>query len=161
MDNQETTKQTVDLAALINTEAKLATVEYVQGLFFVLRYVGKAQLRNIAQACTINRFDKKTKQRVQDIDHKAFAKSFARTAVADWKGATPERLSQIVPMNLEALGEDAKQQEIPFSIDHLMLVIENALDLDGFIQEQSTDLTLFQPNQEDELENSESSPDGS
>ena len=157
---KDTAKQTIDLASLIDTEAKFATVEYIEGFSLVLRFVGKAQLRSIGRACTVNRFDKKTKQRVQDVDQKQFATSFAKVAVTGWKGATPNRLSSIIPMDIEGLSEEARDMEIPFSLEQLMLLIENALDLDGFIQDQAMDLTLFQPGHEDELENSESSPDG-
>lgn len=153
----------VDLGSLIDTSAtsKEATVEYADGFKIRLRYVGKAQLQTIGRACQVFKFDKKTKQRIPQLDTDAFMRAFANNAVVGWEGATPEVLSNIVPMKIDHLTEEQRQEEIPFSIEHIMLLLEHALDFDGFLQEQACDLTLFRPSFEDEAGNSESSPNGS
>lgn len=144
-----------------DTGALSAWVEFRNGLEFDVRFVSRAELQRIAQRCTVLRYDPKAKTRVPRLDSERFVRDFCDRAVKGWRGITPDSISTLVPVDLGKLTEEQRRSPIEFSLDNLVSLVSNAYELDDFLQDAVSDVSVFRPNQAEEMGNSESSQSGS
>lgn len=74
---------------------------------------------------------------------------------------TLRSLSRIVEIDISSYTEEELSQEIGFTIDELVRMMDMVYDIDPFIQAAVTDIKTFRPALEDELKNSNRSQAGS
>lgn len=137
---------------------RLTGVEF-KGIKFLIRYISRATLSALAEQFRVAAFDQKTGQRHITLDGDKFIPALAAAMVKNWEGATPENLSLLYPLNLDALTPEERKQELEFNQENLLEVMKNANGLDEFLQTCATDAGLFRAPAAESLEkNSSPSP---
>lgn len=132
--------------------------EFKEGIKFKLAFVPKAKFRQISDSSMEWVFDERTKTRVQKISSKLFQEKFLRVAVQDWENVTLRTMSSIAEIDITGLTDEELDAPIPFSHEWVIKLEEVAYDLDQFISQQVSDISLFRPELENELKNSKPSP---
>lgn len=148
-------------SVLSKTVAPSAWVEYKEGIFFNLRFLPKSRFRAMADECTEFRYNPQTKVREPKLDTPRFLAKFLKESVLAWRGVTLRSLSRIVEIDISSYTEEELSQEIGFTIDELVRMMDMVYDIDPFIQAAVTDIKTFRPALEDELKNSNRSQAGS
>lgn len=154
----------INLKSLVPSESvlnkRLIWVNF-KGVKFQVRYISRITLSTIAEQCVVAGYDSTKKARSRQLDPQKFAKAMATTIVHDWQGATLRALANIMPINLEGMTPAQLDADVPFNEENLCMVVENAHELDGFLQECAVDASLFRAdNAEDVTKNSVSSLSG-
>jgi hypothetical protein len=149
----------IDLKKLATSEKKLDELTLgvkFKELTFVIRYVSKTTMFQLANQCRVAEYDAKSKGRVVGIDPDKFMEGLCKTVVKDWQGVTPRKLANLYPVDLSSLTEAQKDEEIPFSIENLIEVMKHAPGLDDFLHECATEPALFKNPAEESLEKNSS-----
>jgi hypothetical protein len=146
---------------IINESDNLtATVEYKEGIRFIIRYVSRSSLMRLSRDCLTWKYDEKAKGRTQQLDNDRFAESFCRRCVVGWSGVTPHTLSKLIPLDLSKIDAAQRDEPLDFDFANLLVLVKNAYELDSFLQDTAVDIKVFRPDLEHELGNSNTSQSG-
>lgn len=152
----------IDLTKLVPKESDLSkrtTLVEFKGIKFRIRYMSRATLMSLAEHCTISGYDPTSKVRKGKLDVDKYISEIATTIVQDWENCTVATLSKLMVMNVDGLPAEKLEEPIPFNKDNLMMVVRNVHDLDAYLQDCSTDASIFKPAQDEALtKNLSSSP---
>ena len=155
----------LDIRKIVNPAPKKIWVNYRDtGIELEVNFMSKARFKVISDKCSVVKYDEATKKHVPQIDTKKIAGMYVREAVTNWRGVTPKSLGSILPVNLENLTDEQQTTQIPFDVEQLSYLVENAFELDTFIQEVTMNPQLFNgsgASKEDVAKNSSSSSGGS
>lgn len=128
-----------------NTDKLTTKVEFKDtGIIIEVRYVSRAELQRISRTCVTQKYEKSSNRREPSVDGAQFAAKFTERAVIGWSGATPAKLSKLIPLDTAKLTPAQLNEELPFDKDNFSVLLANAFDLDAFLQETATDLTNFE-----------------
>lgn len=130
-----------DLRALIGNQHVEKWVEFRDGFELKLAYFPKRKARQIQE--------KRPEQRDD---------AFYQEVVKDWRGLTVRKLMEFCAIESAAPGDLNK--EIPFSVENLGVLTEAVYDFDTFLVQRCTDVSLFKPELEGDLKNSENGQSG-
>jgi len=138
------------LKELLRIEEKLtAWVEWVDGIEFHLSYIGRPELEQLTSQATKTVFVKH--QAVEKMDDQRFLTGLIKRTVLDWRGVTAGKLANILPLDITGVGADT---DIPFSVDDMAVIADNAYGFGEWLRQQITDLTIFQAERlEDDIKN--------
>lgn len=161
MSTEKTAEEIVakfDLSSILRTEpeaAKLrAWVPWKHGIKLQINYLSRSAFTSLVRECTKKEWDNEIAARVEKTDQDLLMRRFAKIAVSDWDGVTPEVLAKIVPVKLDSLSEEARKAKIPFDPETFATIVTRARDLDTFLNTSTPDLTLFNTDLDDETKNS-------
>lgn len=151
----------LDIKTLVSDKPLSAEVEFRDGIFLTLNYVSRSALQQLYKNCTTLKYDRPTHQRTPQVDPKKFSAEFCKLAVKGWRGVTPAALASLMPIDLSNVSEQQRKEELPFTQETLLFIVERAYELDNFLQDTAVDAKIFNPAMEGELGNSENSQSGS
>lgn len=155
-------KDITDFEALFDKSAgeRKATVEFKE-LSLTLRYLSQAALQEMAKECTVHRFHPVSKARETHLNAKKFNVYFCEKVVVNWEGMTVNVLARMMPVRLEAVPLELRDNPIPYSPKQMATLMENCTDLSVFLSNTCTDISVFQSEtHEGELGNSEATQNG-
>lgn len=142
-----------------NTESAVF-VSWNAGIRVKLRYMSKQSVSKLLTSCMAWEWNKNTKQREQKLNMERFISEFSERTVLGWE-MTLRQLNEVVLLDPALLVGKNMEEAVEFTKDNLEFMLKNAHGFDGFVQDQSVDISNFRPDLEDELKNSVPSPSGS
>ena len=148
------------LVADVKADNLTRWVEFKDGIEFQLRFVSKTVVQAIASNCNTLKYNKLTKQREPSINTDQMIAQLVEKGVVSWRGMTARRLQSLLPVRSDVADADL-DSEIPFSKDDCIYLVKNAFELDAWIQENCTDVSMFKPDRDENQKNSSTSQDGS
>jgi hypothetical protein len=149
----EETQAPLSLKNLIRQTAPEKWIEFRPGVRFKLRYLTRPQLRKITQECMVSKFDKDSKARINQLDSKLLAKAYIENVVVGWDGVTVRFInSELCPLDVAGLSDAQLDAPLEYSASQIEVLLDQAYELDTFIQEASTDPTLFVNEEERAIE---------
>lgn len=72
----------------------------IEGFEVTLRYMGKAQFKEIQKKCTTKQFDDASRKMVETVDADKFKNYLANSIILDWKGLTWEGMKALAPIKV-------------------------------------------------------------
>lgn len=117
--------------------------EEFPGLKFKLAYLSKDELTKMRRKCITTRFDRKTRQQVEDLDTDLLQDLYLKAVLKDWKGLTYEYLEKLIPLDTSTIKD--KKEELAYSEQNALILVKNSNDVDAFITESIEDLSNFLP----------------
>lgn len=102
--------------------------------------LSRKELNGLRKRCTVQKFDRKSRQIMETLDEDKFVKEFAGCAVKNWKGLTLENLEQILLVDVE--GKDLTQ-ELEYSEENAEVLISSSAEFDTWLNEVVFDLENF------------------
>ena len=118
-------------------------VEFKDGFELDLVFLPKVQLAALARKATKLAFDPKTHQRIEQVDDTALIRHFVTECVKGWRGLTIGIVVTLAPVAGD-LSKLNMKEEIPFSVDAAIELMATAYDLERYVRDTVTDITVFQ-----------------
>ena len=131
----------MDLKSLL-VDSKTTWVEFpgLLGFEVELANLSRKELVNLRKKCTINKFNRKTRQFEDELNDEKFVVEFTKATVKNWKGLKLEFLQDLLLVDLE--GQDATK-EMEFSEANAQVLVENSSEFDNWLNEVVFDLENF------------------
>lgn len=117
-------------------------VEYpdIDGFEINLKYLTREDLMKIRNSSLTYKFNKRTRQREEEIDNDRFLENYAEKAILGWKGLKVKHMPALMPVDISGIdGED----DIEYSNDDAMELLKNSTVFDQFITDTMNDFEQF------------------
>ena len=136
----------MDLKSLL-VDSKTTWVEFpgLMGFEVELANLSRKELTNLRKKCTINKFNRKTRQFEDELNDEKFVIEFTRSTVKNWKGLKLEFLQDLLLVDLK--GQDASE-EMEFSEENAQTLVENSTEFDNWLNEVVFDLENFRSHEQ-------------
>jgi hypothetical protein len=130
---------------------KVTEVEFpdIDGFKVQLCYVGRDRMMKIRNQSLVYKFNKRTRQREEEVDNDKFLEAYADATIKGWSGLTVRGLSTLLPIDTTAM--DAKE-EVPYSADDALLLLKNSTLFDQFVTDSLNNFEGFEREARDQAE---------
>ncbi len=123
-------------------ETKSALVEFsgLKGFSVEVANLSKKELQALRKKCITTKFDRKTRQAVEDLDEDKFVTEFTKAVIKNWKGLTLEHLETLLLVDIE--GKDPKT-ELDYTLENAETLVSSSTEFDTWLNEVVFDLDNF------------------
>jgi hypothetical protein len=125
---------------LVDSKTTWAEFPGLLGFEVELANLSRKELTSLRKKCTINKFNRKTRQFEDELNDEKFVEEFTRSTVKNWKGLRLEFLQDLLLVDLE--GQDSTK-EMEFSEANAQVLVENSSEFDNWLNEVVFDLENF------------------
>jgi hypothetical protein len=110
--------------------------------------LSRKELVAVRKRCVSQKFDRKSRQMMEELDEDKFIKEFTAATVKGWKGFKLKFLEDLILVDLK--GNDL-ELEVEYSPDQAEVLVQNSTEFDNWINEVVFDLANFRrtPNRGD------------
>ena len=132
----------ITLQSLLTPE-KQVTVDYpgYDGFEITVAFLSREEVIKIRKRCTVTKFDKRTRQPVDELDEDLFLKTYVNSVIKGWKGLKFRYLQELMLVDLSSVPDlDA---ELAYTEDNALILMKNSQEVDTFITEITGSLTNF------------------
>jgi hypothetical protein len=131
----------MELKSLL-VDSKTTWVEFpgLTGFEVELANLSRKELTNLRKKCTINKFNRKTRQFEDELNDEKFVIEFTKATVKNWKGLKLEYLQDLLLVDLK--DQDA-ESEMDFTEGNAQVLVENSTEFDNWLNEVVFDLENF------------------
>ena len=102
--------------------------------------LSRKELNKLRKRCITQKFDRKSRQVVEELDEEKFVKEFSIAVVKDWKGLKLEHLETILLINTD--GQDMSK-ELDYTEDNAEILVSQSTEFDTWLNEVVFDLDNF------------------
>ena len=129
------------IASLMATET-VVDVEFpdVEEFVISLVYLNREDLMKIRNSSLTFKFNKRTRQREEEIDNDKFLAAYCERAIKGWKGLKVKHLPLLLPVDIS--GDDG-EEAIPYSEEEALSLITNSTVFDQFITDTMNEFEQF------------------
>ena len=147
------------MSKIANLHAQETTIEVeypeIDGFIISLVYLNRDELTKIRNKSLSYKFNKRTRQREEEIDNDKFLEEYTKKAIKGWKGLFVKDLPQLLPIDMTNADP---QEEITYNEEEALQLIKNSTVFDQFITDAMQDYEQFTiENKEQEIKNSKTS----
>ena len=125
---------------MVDTKAVWVDFSGLKGFQVEVANLSRKELTGLRKKCTTTKFDRKTRQAVENLDEEKFITEFSRAVIKDWKGLTLEHLETLLLVDIE--GQDPKK-ELEYSDDNAETLVSSSTEFDTWLNEVVFDLDNF------------------
>lgn len=131
----------ISLASLM-TPSKTVSIDYpgYDGFKVDLCHLAREELLNLRKRCLSTKFDRKTRQPIEEINDEKFLDEYCRAVIKGWKGLKFRYLEELLLVDVSNLSLD---DELPYTKDNAELLMKNANNFDTWVTETVGDLENF------------------
>lgn len=102
--------------------------------------LSRKELINLRKRCVAQKFDRKTRQMVEELDEDKFVVEFAKATIKGWKGLKLKYLEDLILVDLNNQDEE---QELEYDAEQAEVLVQNSTEFDNWINEVVFDLANF------------------
>jgi hypothetical protein len=130
---------------------KVTEVEFpdIDGFKVNICYLGRDKLMKIRNGALVYKFNKRTRQREEEVDNDKFLDAYTEAVIKGWSGLTVRGLSHLLPVDVSRM--DPKK-EIPYSAEDALDLIKNSTIFDQFISDTLNNFDTFENEAKDVTE---------
>ena len=134
-------KEPVSLATLM-TPSRTVEIDYpnYEGLKFKVTYLAREELIKLRKKCVVTKFDKKTRQPVEELNDDKFLVEYTKAIVKGWSGLKYKYLEELLLVDVSHLDPD---DTLAYTQENAELLMKNAGEFDSWITETVGDLANF------------------
>lgn len=107
-----------------------------------LTYLSRAEIEKIRKAATSTRFDRKTHQKVEEVDSNLFVSALVKGCIKNWRGFTLEYCARMLPIDVPA-DTDPKTTLVEYSEENAYSLVKESPEFDTWLNEVIFDLEHF------------------
>jgi hypothetical protein len=131
----------MDLKTLmVDTKAVWVDFPGLPGFEVEVANLSRKELTGLRKKCTTTKFDRKTRQAVENLDEEKFVVEFTKSVVKNWKGLTLAHLETLILIDID--GQDPAK-ELEYSLDNAEVLVSSSSEFDGWLNEVVFDLDNF------------------
>ena len=132
------------MSKIKNLVAKETTtwVEFpdVDGFEVNLRYLTREDLMKIRNASLTYKFNKRTRQREEEVDNDKFLENYAEKAIVGWKGLKVKHLPVLLPVDISSMDGD---ENVEYNEEEAVELLKSSTVFDQFITDTMNDFEQF------------------
>lgn len=102
--------------------------------------LSRKELTAMRKKCITQKFDRKSRQLLEELDEEKFVKEFTKGTVKNWKGLTLEHLETLILIDA---GEEDPSKEVEYSVENAEVLVANSTEFDTWLNEIVFDLDNF------------------
>ncbi len=140
--------------ASLHAQETTIEVEYpdIDGFVISLAYLNRDDLTKIRNRSLTYKFNKRTRQREEEVDNDKFLEEYTKRAIKGWKGLFVKDLPQLLPIDLTNADP---AEEIHYNEIEALELIKNSTVFDQFVTDSMQDYEKFTiEKKEQEVKNS-------
>ena len=146
------------MSKIANLHAQETTVDVefpeIDGFVISLAYLNRDDLMKIRNRSLSYKFNKRTRQREEEVDNDKFLEEYTKKAIKGWKGLYVKDLPQLLPIDMENADPN---EAIEYNETEALELIKNSTVFDQFITDSMQDYEQFTiEKKEQEIKNSKS-----
>jgi hypothetical protein len=132
----------VSLQSLL-TPSKTVETDYpgYEGFKVNLTFLSREELLKLRKACITTKFDRRTKQPVEELNDELFLKNYVASVVKGWTGLKYSYLNELMLVDLSGVKD--LNECLDFSEENALLLMKNSPDFDQFVTDVVGDLSNF------------------
>jgi len=125
---------------MVDTKAVWVEFPGLPGFEVEVANLSRKELTGLRKKCTTTKFDRKTRQAVENLDEDKFITEFTHSVVKNWKGLTLLHLETLLLIDIE--GQDTSK-ELEYSLDNAETLVSSSSEFDTWLNEVVFDLDNF------------------
>jgi hypothetical protein len=125
---------------MVDTKAVWVDFPGLKGFEVEVANLSRKELNGLRKRCTTTKFDRKTRQAVEDLDEEKFIVEFTHGVVKNWKGLTLAHLETLLLVDIS--GQDPTK-ELEYSADNAETLVSSSTEFDTWLNEVVFDLDNF------------------
>jgi hypothetical protein len=125
---------------MVDTKSVWVDFPGLSGFSVEVANLSRKELNGLRKRCTTQKFDRKTRQAVENLDEDKFVVEFSLSTVKNWKGLTIDHLSSLLLIDTE--GQDLSK-ELEYSIENAETLVSSSTEFDTWLNEVVFDLDNF------------------
>jgi len=125
---------------MVDTKAVWIDFPGLKGFEVEVANLSRKELTGLRKKCTSTKFDRKTRQAVEDLDEEKFITEFSKSVIKNWKGLTLEHLETLLLVDID--GQDSTK-ELEFTTDNAETLVSSSTEFDTWLNEVVFDLDNF------------------
>ena len=110
--------------------------------------LARKELLTLRKKCIAQKFDRKTRQMVEDLDEDKFVKEFSAATIKGWKGLKLKYLEDLLLVDLNNQDPDT---ELEYDQEQAEVMVQNSTEFDNWINEVVFDLANFRRDREGDV----------
>jgi hypothetical protein len=117
-------------------------VEYpdIEGFEVNLRYLTREDLLKIRNASLTYKFNKRTRQKEEEVDSTKFIEHYAEKAIAGWRGLRIKHLPMLIPADITGLNPN---EAVEYTEEDAIELLKNSTTFDQFVSDALNDFEQF------------------
>ena len=131
---------------MVDTKAVWVEFPGLKGFEVEIVNLSRKELNGLRKRCTTTKFDRKTRQAIEDLDEDKFIVEFSSAVIKNWKGLTLEHLETLILVDIE--GQDS-QQELEYNQENAETLVSSSTEFDTWLNEVAFDLDNFRTGSKD------------
>lgn len=112
----------------------------IDGFEVNLCFLTREDLLKIRSASLTYKFNKRTRQREEEIDNDKFLENYARKAISGWRGLRVKHLPLLLPVDISSMNPD---EEIVYDEEEALQLLKNSTIFDQFVTDTMNDFEQF------------------
>ena len=125
---------------MVDSKAVWIDFPGLSGFSVEVANLSRKELTALRKRCTAQKFDRKTRQLVENLDEDKFISEFAEASIKNWKGLTVEHLETLLLIDTE--GQDPSS-EVEYNSENAEVLVTNSSEFDTWLNEVVFDLDNF------------------
>jgi hypothetical protein len=132
----------ISLQSLL-TPSKTVEVDYpgMDGFVVKLNFLSREELLKLRKSCTTTKFNRGSRQPVEELNDDLFLKNYVASVVKGWKGLKYSYLNELMLVDLTSVKDT--EAELEFNDDNALVLMKNSPEFDQFVTEVVGDLSNF------------------
>jgi hypothetical protein len=128
---------------------KVTSVEFpdIDGFVVDLCYIGRDRMIKIRNQSLESKFNKRTRQREEEVNNEKFLEAYAEAVIKGWKGLTIRGLSNLIPVDMTGVNPT---EEVPYSPEDALLLLKNSTIFDQFVTDCLNNFDVFERDAKEE-----------
>jgi hypothetical protein len=131
---------------MVDTKAVWIDFPGLKGFEVEVANLSRKELTGLRKKCTSTKFDRKTRQAVENLDEEKFIVEFTKAVVKNWKGLTLGHLETLILVDID--GQDP-EKELEYSADNAETLVSSSTEFDTWLNEVVFDLDNFRTKRKD------------
>jgi len=143
-DATTTKKEPVPLKSLM-TPSKTVTMDYpgYEGFTIDVCHLAREGLLKLRKRCLSNKWDKKTRQPIEELDDDKFLTEYTTAVIKGWKGLKYSYLEELLLVDVSQFDPN---DCLPYTQDNAATLMQNGSDFDSWLTDAVGDLENFTQN---------------
>ena len=112
----------------------------IEGFIISLVYLNREDLVKIRNQSLTFKFNKRTRQREEEIDNDKFLAAYTEKAIKDWKGLKVKHLPMLLPVDISSMDSE---EDIEYSVEEARDLVTNSTIFDQFITDTMNEFEQF------------------
>lgn len=119
----------------------------IDGFEIHLRFLSREDLIKIRNQALTFKFNKRTRQREEEIDNDRFLEAYSEKAILNWRGLKVKHLPMLLPVDISGANPD---EVVEWSEDEAKDLLQSSSIFDQFITDAMNDFEQFSKKKADE-----------